>query len=234
MLLLKNISYSLFNLFFPHVCAGCGNDALSRQSFLCFRCLEDMPETHFHAHIDNPVEKMFWGRLALHSATSHFYFSKGSLMQQVLHQFKYKGNKELGEQLGKLMGIQLQEAGRFNDIEALVPLPLFPSRERRRGYNQAAVICSGMAEIMKIPVLKNVIVRTHFTETQTKKSRIERWQNIEGRFELRRADAIANKHVMLVDDVVTTGATLEACGSELMKAGCTHVSIATLCCATHI
>jgi len=229
----RNIPHSLFHLFFPHVCAGCGSDLVSRESFLCLRCLEDLPETNFHLHSDNPIEKIFWGRLPLQNATSQFFFSKGSLMQKLMHQLKYRGNKELGLQLGKLMGMYLKDAGRFNDVEVLIPLPLFPSRERRRGYNQSMVICSGIAEVLKIPVLKDVVVRTQYTETQTKKNRIERWQNMEGRFELKKPNAIANKHILLVDDVVTTGSTLEACGSQLTNAGCSSVSVATLCYAAY-
>lgn len=154
-------------------------------------------------------------------------------MQKLIHRFKYKGNKELGLQLGKIMGMHMKEAGRFNDVEVLIPMPLYPSRERQRGYNQSAVICNGISEIMNIPVLTDVVVRTKYTETQTKKDRIERWKNIEGKFELKKKDAIANKHVLLVDDVITTGATLEACGSQLMNAGCSNVSIATLCYAAY-
>ncbi|HJU45392.1 MAG TPA: ComF family protein [Chitinophagaceae bacterium] len=226
---LKTISHALLHLFFPHVCIGCGSDIVSRETLLCLRCLNDLPETNFHAHEDNPVEKIFWGRLSIHAATSQFYFTKGSLIQHLMHQLKYRGNKELGLQLGKLMGSYLKDTERFNDVQALVPLPLHPSRERHRGYNQSVVICNGLAEAMGIPILKNIVIRTHNTETQTKKNRIERWQNIEGKFELKRSDAIAGKHVLLVDDVITTGATLEACGSELMKAGCSSVSVATLC-----
>lgn len=176
---------------------------------------------------------MFWGRLSLRSATSQFYFNKGGIIQHLMHQLKYKGNKELAYQLGKMMGAYLKDTERFSEIEALIPLPLFRSRERHRGYNQSAVICNGIAAVMGIPVLKNVMIRTHYTDTQTRKNRIERWQNIEGMFQLKKSGAITNKHVLLVDDVVTTGSTLEACGSELEKAGCSSVSIATLCCAIH-
>jgi ComF family protein len=150
-------------------------------------------------------------------------------MQHLMHQFKYKGNKELGLQLGRLMGNALKSASRFSEIDALIPLPLFPSKEKKRGYNQATVLCDGMAEILNIPVLNNVITRPQHTETQTKKGRIERWRNIEGKFQLIDPLKIQNKHVLLVDDVITTGATLEACGNELLKADNVKLSIATLC-----
>jgi len=149
-----------------------------------------------------------------------------------MHQLKYKGNKDLGLQLGRLMANALKNATRFNEIDALVPLPLFPSKEKKRGYNQSTVLCEGMAEILSVPVLDKVITRPQHTETQTKKGRIERWRNIEGKFQLIDPKAIQNKHLLLVDDVVTTGATLEACGNELLAAENVKLSVATLCLAS--
>ena len=229
MIRFKEIKDSLLQLVFPHVCDGCGSDLLNEESQLCLRCLNSLPETNFEKYISNPVEKMFWGRLSLVSAAAHFYFTKESLMQRLMHQFKYRGNKDLGLQLGRLMGIALKESNRFDTIDTLVPLPLFPSKEKKRGYNQATVLCEGIAEVLLLPVFKNVIIRPQHTDTQTKKGRIERWKNIEGKFELINAAAIQNKHLLLIDDVVTTGATLEACGSELLKANNVRLSIATLC-----
>lgn len=229
MIQLKDIKESLLQIVFPHICDGCGSDLLSLESQLCLHCMSAMPETNFEKHAGNPVEKMFWGRLSLVSAAAQFYFTKESLMQKLMHQFKYRSNKDLGLQLGRLMGIAIRDSKRFNDIDALVPLPLFASKEKRRGYNQATVLCEGIAEMFPKPILKTAITRPQHTETQTKKGRIDRWKNIEGKFELADAVSIQNKHLLLVDDVVTTGATLEACGSELLKTGNTRLSIATLC-----
>ncbi|MEZ5035781.1 MAG: ComF family protein, partial [Chitinophagaceae bacterium] len=223
---------SVVHLFFPQVCSGCGTDILSKDASLCMRCMEAMPETKFEQHADNPVEKMYWGRLPLVSGSAQFYFTKESLMQFLVHQFKYKNNKALGLQLGKIMGRQLQESGRF-PIDALVPLPLFPAKEKRRGYNQATVLCNGMAEYLQVPVIKDAIIRHTHTDTQTKKGRIERWQNIEGKFALKNAGQLQNKHILLVDDIITTGATLEACGMTLRKVPNLQLSVATLCIASH-
>jgi len=231
MLSIKEIKESVVHLFFPHVCTGCGNDILSKDSTLCMRCIDAMPETNFEIHPDNPVEKMYWGRLPLTSGTAQFYFTKESLMQHLMHQFKYKNNRDLGLQLGRLMGDQIQKAGRIK-ADALIPLPLFPIKEKRRGYNQAMLLCLGMAEAMHIPVIDNAIIRPQHTETQTKKGRIERWKNMEGKFVLNDPVAVANKHLLLVDDIVTTGATLEACGNELLKADNVKLSIACLCVAS--
>ncbi len=229
---LKEIKISFFHILFPHICNGCGSDILNEESMLCMRCISEMPETNFQNHANNPVEKIFWGRLPLASATAQYYFTKESLIQRLMHQLKYKGNRELGKQLGRLMGNDLQQTHRFNKIDALIPLPLFPAKEKRRGYNQATILCEGIAEAMNVQVLRDVIIRIQHTETQTKKGRMERWQNMEGKFELISSEKIQNKHVLLVDDVVTTGATLEACGQELIKAANIKLSIATLCFAS--
>jgi len=232
MLPLTEIKNSLLHLIFPHVCDGCGSDFVNEESRLCLRCLSALPETNFEQHEGNPVEKIFWGRLPIIQAAAHLYFTKESLVQHLMHQFKYKGNKELGLQLGRMMGIGLKNSRRFDNINALIPLPLFPSKEKRRGYNQATVLCEGIAEILSLPVLKNIITRPQHTETQTKKGRIERWKNIEGKFQLENPTTVQNKHVLLVDDVITTGATLEACGNELLKAENVQISVTTLCVAS--
>lgn len=229
MIRFREIKESILHVVFPHVCDGCGSDLLNIESRLCIRCIASLPETNFEIHPNNPVEKDFWGRIPIVNASAHLYFTKESLVQHLMHQLKYKGNKELGLQLGRLMGNALKSADRFNKIDALIPLPLFPSKEKKRGYNQATVLCDGIAEILNIPVLNNVITRPQHTETQTKKGRIERWRNIEGKFQLVDPLKIQSKHILLVDDVVTTGATLEACGNELLKADNVKLSIATLC-----
>lgn len=222
------IKDSLLHMLFPNVCAGCGNDMISGRTVLCLKCIDAMPETNFEWHSGNPVEKKFWGRLPLANATAQYYFTRESLMQTLMHEFKYRGNKDLGRQLGRMMGDNIGRSGRFR-IDALIPLPLFETKERRRGFNQAAILCEGIAETLKIPVVNDAIIRSAHTDTQTKKGRIDRWLNMEGRFVLNNAAALAGKHVLLIDDVVTTGATLEACGAELQKAGNVLLSIATLC-----
>ena len=232
MITLKEIKDSFLHVLFPHLCSGCGNDILNDESTLCMRCLSELPETNFHFHANNPIEKIFWGRLPLANATSQYYFTKNSLMQQLMHQLKYRGNKELGRQLGRLIGKDLKQTNRFISIDALIPLPLFPSKEKKRGYNQAALLCEGISEVMNIEVLTDVVVRTRHTETQTQKGRMERWLNMEGKFELVKPERIQDRHLLLIDDVITTGATLEACGQELVRAPGSRLSIATLCFAS--
>ena len=228
---IKEIKDSFLHLLFPHICSGCGSDLLSEESMLCLHCIDAMPETNFELHPNNPVEKIFWGRLPLAAATAQYYFTKESLMQHLMHQFKYKGNQDLGLQFGRMMGHLLKRSGRF-EVDALIPLPLFPAKEKRRGYNQATLLCKGIAELMNVPVLEDVVIRPQHTETQTKKGRVARWKNMEGKFVLVKPGAIRNKHLLLIDDVVTTGATLEACGNELLKAENVQLSIATFCAAS--
>lgn len=231
--LLKEITDSLLHLAFPHVCEGCGTDNLQADHLLCLRCLSELPNTNFHLHANNPIEKIFWGRIPITSATAQYYFTKESMMQHLMHQFKYKGNKEIGTYLGKLVGWAMMESNRFSSVDALIPLPLHKSKEHKRGYNQATVLCEGISSVLNKPVLKNIVVRPEQTETQTKKGRIQRWQNMEGKFELVNSSAIEGKHVLVVDDVVTTGATLEACGREILTAKNVQLSLATLCFSFH-
>lgn len=195
---------------------------------LCLDCLSSLPQTRFHFYPNNPIEKIFWGRIPVTHATAQYYYTRNSLIQHLMHQFKYKGHKELGFYLGRLMGTALSNSNRFSYVDLLIPLPLFSGKERKRGFNQAAILCEGMAAEMHKQVGNEIIRRASSNESQTKKGRVERWQNMEGRFELADPSRIENKHVLLVDDVITTGATLEACGKELLKANGARVSIASL------
>jgi ComF family protein len=224
----KSAVKNLTHLFFPRICAGCGSDIVSEQQLLCFHCIDRLPVSNFHMHANNPVEKIFWGRLPLATAFSYLFFTKQSILQHLLHQFKYGGKKEIGEYFGKRMGEAMLQSNRFIDIDAVVPLPLFLKKERIRGYNQAAVIGEGISLATGIPLYNDVARRKMFTETQTHKSRMERWQNIEGKFEVINESKIEHKHLLLIDDVVTTGATLEACGSVLLEQPGVRLSIATL------
>ncbi|MBL0356167.1 MAG: ComF family protein [Chitinophagaceae bacterium] len=216
------------HLFYPHICSGCGSDILADDNLLCAKCFVNLPFTFYAQYADNPIEKIFWGRIPIAAAHAEFYFAKESLIQQLIHQLKYKSNREIGMYLGEMLGRTLISSKRFNQIDGLIPLPLFPDKERKRGYNQAAIICNGMSDVMKVPVLNNVLVRQRFTETQTKKHRTERWENVEGSFAVKNEALVKGKHLLLVDDVITTGATLEASGHCLLKTEGIKLSIATL------
>jgi ComF family protein len=229
---LKSLLNDFKHLFYPHICSGCGSDILADDNMLCAKCFINLPSTQYAQYPNNPIEKIFSGRMKIESAHAEFYFAKESLIQHLVHQLKYKSNKEIGVYLGEMMGRSMQKSNRFNGIDALIPLPLYPDKERKRGYNQAAVICEGMSQIMNVPVYNDVLIRRRFTETQTKKHRAERWENVEGSFAVKNEEKIKGKHVLLVDDVITTGATLEASGSRLLKIEGVKLSIATLTTAT--
>lgn len=229
MKLAKEVQEAVLHLFFPHVCEGCGSDGLNDSDAVCIKCLASLPETNFHLYAANPVEKIFRGRLPLTSAFSLYYFTKGSIVQELMHAFKYRSNKELGYFLGQQLGLALKSSNRFSSVEALLPLPLFRDKEKRRGFNQATILCEGIASQLRLPIHEHLLRRTADTESQTFKGRMERWQNMEGRFELKEPAVLENRHVLLVDDVITTGATLEACGNCLLGVPGLQLSIATLC-----
>jgi ComF family protein len=219
---------SVLHLFFPHTCCGCGSDLLTENILFCIHCQSSMPVTSFEYFTANPIEKIFWGRVQIDSAAAHLYFTGGSQVQRSLHLLKYRGRKEIGIYFGRQMGESLKHSPRFSDCEIIIPLPLFASREKKRGYNQASLIANGISQKLKIPVIHGAVARIKKTETQTHKSRIQRWKNMESTFKICDRDKIAGKHILLVDDVVTTGASLEACAQVLLACRDVKVSIACL------
>lgn len=226
--ILQNIAGSITHLLFPHNCLGCATDVLNHTSLLCARCQHDLPHTNFFSLQNNPVEKAFHGRIVLQQAAAGFYFTKDSLMQHLLTQLKYKRNKEVGLYLGKLLGYELLKTGQFNSIDALVALPLNEKKEFKRGYNQAQMICDGIASVWQKPAITKAVLRSIYTETQTHENRMNRWQNIDGAFTIAEPIAIQGKHILLVDDVITTGATIEACGNEILKIPDTKLSVVSV------
>jgi ComF family protein len=195
-------------------------------------CINQLPHTNFAQHANNPLEKIFWGRIPLLAAHSEFYFAKETLIQELIHQLKYKGNQAIGYFLGELMGKSLLNSNRFKNLDYLIPLPLYPEKERKRGFNQATIICNGLSARMNVPVLKNNVIRQRFTETQTKKHRRERWENVADSFLVKDPSLLNDKNILLVDDVVTTGATLEACGHTIAQSANVTLSVAALSMAT--
>lgn len=222
------------SLIYPRICSGCGSDVLTDQHLLCWSCLHALPFTNFEHQRNNPVENIFTGRIPIEKASSLLYFGKNSIVQRLIHQLKYKGNKSLGTLLGNMIGEAIRNAGWQEQIDFIVPMPLNKRKEMRRGFNQAGILAAGVSEIISKPVATNAVIRNIFTETQTVKSRTERWKNMEQAFMLTDKNALENKHILLIDDIVTTGATLEACGQILLQAQNTTLSIATLAFASKI
>jgi len=200
---------------------------LKQEKTLCTVCWYHLPQTNFHNDKDNQVSQLFWGRAVIENATAFYFFSKGSRYQKIMHKLKYKGQKEIGIEMGIHFATILTGTD-FAGIDAIVPIPLHPDKLKTRGYNQSEMIASGMGRVFQKPLYRDVLVRTKASATQTKKSRIERWENVASIFMAKNENKIKNKHILLVDDVVTTGATLEACANKILEIENTKVSIATL------
>ncbi|RAJ85609.1 ComF family protein [Chitinophaga dinghuensis] len=207
----------LVDLFYPHCCDICGTDLSERQEKLCISCMTNLPETQFHLMDNNPVEKIFWGRCVVQHATAAYYYSPSSGIQRLVHSFKYKQRPDLATYLGKKVGAMLLQSTWIHEIDAVVPVPMHARKQRKRGYNQAALLAEGIAAVIQKPVLNNFLQKCVTTNTQTRKDRTERWGNVANVFQA--ADAAKGKHFLLIDDVITTGATTEACCQAIQQTG---------------
>lgn len=228
MIQVSSLLKDALHLFYPHQCISCGDDVLHFDKMICNYCFDNLPRTQFSSLAENSIDRIFYGRLNLKAAHSEFYFSKGQLIQSLIHQLKYNGNKEVGVYLGQLMGQSLLMNNRFKEIDFIVPVPMFRQKEIKRGYNQADIIAQGVADAMQIPIAKDLVQRIQFTSTQTKKDRTERWDNVKNTFMIKDELLFKNKSILLIDDVITTGATLESCGETILKIPGAILSIATL------
>jgi ComF family protein len=226
---IKDVTDSIAHLIFPHLCEGCGSPNLPEKQYLCAFCYSELPETIFFPSENNPVEKLFIGRLMIEVAGAQFYYTQNSLLRKLMHEFKYKDHILLGRYLGNLMAQSIRNSNRFNDIDLIIPVPLYNKKQHKRGYNQAEVIAESISLILQKPVLKNVVCKQFDSESQTKKNRIERWNNAEGSYTIIEPQLLDNKHILLIDDVITTGATIEAFGRAIRKNINCKLSIATLC-----
>lgn len=226
--LLQNATEGLLHLFYPQLCVFCNRSLNRDERTLCLHCILKLPRTNFHAHVENKASDIFIGRLPIVNTTSFVYFTKDGMIQDLLHSFKYEGKQELGRLFGMLLATELKECNWTNDIDAIVPIPLHKKKERKRGFNQAVLFADGIAETLNIPVVNGAVIRTKFTASQTTKSRIERIENVTDAFAVKNKESIKGKHLLLVDDVLTTGATIESCALELLKVEGVKVSIATI------
>lgn len=224
---------SLVNLLFPRVCAACGNILLEGEDSVCTTCRFLLPKTGYENNPDNPLAQMFYGQMPFNAVMAEFFFSKTGKVQHLIHGLKYHHCRENGIFLGQEIGKSLLKAPDYQGIDFIIPIPLHPKKEKLRGYNQSHVISEGIHEIMNVPIAEKSLVRSVFTNTQTKKSREERYQNVKDIFELKKPEQLQGKHVLLVDDVLTTGATLMSAGKALLHAEGIKISVATVACASN-
>ena len=222
---------AVVGLFYPSVCAACGNSLFQWEKTVCTRCRSLLPKTGYERHEGNPLAQVFYGKVRLRAVTACYFFSKEGKVQHLIHELKYKDNPDAGVYLGQELGKTLREAPLFQDLDYLIPVPLHPKKEKERGYNQSLMIAQGVAEVTGVPVGTTFLTRSVYTSTQTHKSKEERWQNVKGIFELHHAEQLQGKYVLLIDDVLTTGATLEACALTLSVVPSITISCATAACA---
>lgn len=201
---------------------------MKNENIICTKCYITIPRSNFHLEPDNVVEKIFWGRCKLERAAAFSFYNKDSRIRKLVHNMKYRGIKEIGLELGRIYGNDLAKSDFLKGVDLIIPVPLHPSKERKRGFNQSMEIAKGLSIATGIPIEKETLARTPAKQTQTKLTRIDRWSNVEGIFYVNDPAKIANKHLLLVDDVITTGATIESCASELLKGENTKVSVVAL------
>ena len=214
----------LFHLFFPRCCVVCGAPLVEGEEAICTHCNINMPRTNYHKVKDNLVERIFWGKIPLERATSYFFYRKGS----DFHQFKYGGRKELGAIMGRFMAAELATTDFFEGIDVIIPVPLHPRKRKARGYNQSEWIARGVSQVVGLPVDVSSVIREKHTDTQTRKSTYERWENVDGIFRLRHPENFVGKHVLIIDDVLTTGSTTTACADVFHEVEGVRISVLTL------
>lgn len=218
----------LLRLIYPATCCSCGRVLVGDERHLCTHCLLHLPLAHFSHTADNLVERHFIGRIPLESATSLLVFKQENITQHIIHDIKYYGNRKLAIQMGRILGKELIASGRFTTVDGILPIPLHRRRMRQRGYNQSELISQGIAETFGRPVINDIMIRTRYTHTQTHRDRQSRINNMEDVFEVKRPEQLTGRHLLIVDDVITSGATIESCWKALSAIPDIKVSVASL------
>ncbi len=222
------ILHSLIGLFYPDYCLGCGRPLLSGEKYICVDCITDLPYTYFTNSRKNLVSELLWGRInKLKKAYSLCYFTKSSQLQSLLHNLKYNKKPEVGLELGTYLAHEFEKAN-MTDFDVIVPVPLHPKKLRIRGYNQSEKIAQGIRRVIDKPVDSRSIVRHIFTNTQTKKDKVQRWDNVKNIFKIKNSQKLENKHILIVDDVITTGSTIESMANEIEKVKGVDISVASV------
>lgn len=227
------ILHNLLQTLLPSTCACCGDVLMAGEKQLCINCLADLTATRYTAHTDNRTERLLGARFVFANASSIFFFRQGNTVQKVVHAMKFSGNSDLCLLMGRQMGLELLASGRFDNVDLLVPVPLHWRRRLHRGYNQSELLCRGIAQVMPREVNTRALQRHRYTHQQSLQASADRQANVQDAFSLRHPDDLAGHHILLVDDVLTTGATISSCCQPLADVPGLTVSIATFCIAGH-
>lgn len=227
MCFIKQYLDAFVHLWYPHICLSCGTDQLDKKNVLCNLCIQSLPYTDFNNEIDSPIQKIFWGRVYFTYANALLFFTKDSIVQLLITQLKYHQNKKAGWMLGRLMGICILEKMNKTPIDYLLPIPITPHKKKLRSFNQSELLCQGIQSITRLPILTDVLIKPYDSLSQTHKDRIKRMDAIGQSFVLEGSWKIKNKHVLLIDDVLTTGATLETAGMLLQDIDNIQLSLFT-------
>jgi ComF family protein len=228
MKMLRAYIKGFLSLIFPNLCPACGEELVAGEDVICTDCRYHLPQTNFHLQADNIVARQFWGKIKLEGAYALYYFTKGGKVQNLMHHFKYKGMHKIGNITGNIAGEQLSKSQFFAGVDYVIPVPLHKTRLRERGYNQAACFGQGLADRLNAVVEEDNLIRTRATKTQTKRSRFARFENMKEVFAVADPEKLKGKHILLVDDIVTTGSTLEACAIPLLAIPGLKLSIAAI------
>ena len=223
----KNYLEGFSTLIFPDHCQHCHILLIKNEMVLCRACTANLPSTGFENEPNNRVFQTFWGRIPIHFAASAFHFKKGELLQQLIHQLKYRNKPDTGIFLGRLMGQKIKKSSLFGRPDTIIPVPLHPLKQQSRGYNQSLYLAKGIAEVTGATINTSTLFRKIHHSSQTHKKHYERWLNVENNFFIVNASALENRHILLVDDIITTGATLEACAQKLLQIKNIKISIMT-------
>jgi ComF family protein len=223
---IRNYLNAFLHLLYPQICFGCGTDQVEKAMPLCNPCIKDLPTTEFFSINENAIEKIFWGRVPVQYAGALLFFTKDSLVQTLMTQLKYQHNKKVGVLFGQLMGEAIAAEEKFDQVDLIIPIPIQNSKINSRGYNQSQVIALGIQQVWNRPVFGDVLIKKNWSNSQTKKDRKARLQQVPDLFILHHPNSIEGKNILLVDDVLTTGATLEAAIETLMAGSPASISIA--------
>jgi len=229
--MIQSLWADFLDLIYPRTCAACGNTLYQHEEVICSSCLVHLPKTFFHKDANNPLLSLFWGKIPIEMVSSFYFYNKGNKVQNLIHQLKYKKRPEIGVYLGKRYGNYLKKSPCFSSINVIIPVPLHQSKKIKRGYNQAEMIVQGLSSSMDIPYDSTSFIRSMATETQTRKSKQERWENVKNKFKVVEPEELKNKHILLVDDVITTGSTMEACAQVLLEEEGVKVSMVSIAAA---